>query len=212
MSQSVTIPPMPRFTSTLERRLWTWAALILLAIYTTLGSAGTIAAFLRARGLLNLALGVAILTLVVIISGWIRKRPGLAEVLIALGVLAAYLWIAFRIVAAPEERTHLIEYSLVAVLIFRALLERQRNGEHIPWPAVVAFGVTALLGWLDEGIQFLLPNRIFDWRDVLFNLLAAGMGVGAALALSWAHRWQGKRARQTEIVSQPPSDSPTTDS
>jgi VanZ family protein len=189
---------MPRFTSPLQRRLWTWATLILLAIYTTLGSAGTIAAFLRVRGLLNLALGAAILALVVVISyGWVRQRPGLAEVLIALGVLAAYLWTAFRIIAAREERTHLIEYSLVAVLIFRALQERRRNGKDIPRPAALAFGVTALLGWMDEGIQFLLPNRIYDWRDVLFNLLAPGW----LLVQCW--RFPGRTAGRKSVPAKP---------
>jgi len=34
--------------------------------------------------------------------------------------------------------------------------------------------------WLDEGIQWLLPGRVYDLRDVGFNALAAGAGLGAA--------------------------------
>ena len=49
---------------------------------------------------------------------------------------------------------------------------------------------TVLLGWLDEGIQWLLPNRVYDIRDVGFNALAAVMAVGASLALSRARQWE----------------------
>jgi len=31
----------------------------------------------------------------------------------------------------------------------------------------------AFLGWLDEGIQAILPNRVYDIRDMNFNDLAA---------------------------------------
>ena len=38
-------------------------------------------------------------------------------------------------------------------------------------------GLAGAVGLLDEGIQFFLPNRYEDLRDVGFNLLAAGMGL-----------------------------------
>ena len=43
-----------------------------------------------------------------------------------------------------------------------------------------------MIGALDEGIQLFLPARVFDPTDILFNALAAGMAVGASLALRWA--------------------------
>ena len=39
-------------------------------------------------------------------------------------------------------------------------------------------------GWLDEGIQALLPNRVDDIRDVGFNALAGLMAITARLAIS----------------------------
>ena len=82
-----------------------------------------------------------------------------------------------------EERTHLIEYGIVAALIHQALLERVRNGRRVPAPAALAAALTALLGLVDEGIQALLPSRIFDPRDVLFNALAGFMVIAASLAI-----------------------------
>ncbi len=48
----------------------------------------------------------------------------------------------------------------------------------------VALGVA-----LDECIQLLLPSRVFDLIDILFNILASVMAVAASLALSWARRY-----------------------
>ena len=46
----------------------------------------------------------------------------------------------------------------------------------------------SLIGVIDEGIQFFLPTRAFDMRDILFNVLGALMAVAASAALAWARR------------------------
>jgi len=82
-------------------------------------------------------------------------------------------------------RAHLlIEYGVVAALIYEALSERVRNGRHIPGPAAVAVVVTACLGLLDEGIQAMLPSRVFDVRDIFFNAFAGFMVIAARLAIA----------------------------
>ena len=76
-------------------------------------------------------------------------------------------------VGSWEERTHLFEYALVAALVHEALLERRDNGRRVPTPTLLALLISLLLGLLDESIQYLLPNRVFDPVDVAFNSLAA---------------------------------------
>ena len=39
-------------------------------------------------------------------------------------------------------------------------------------PVALTVAVTALLGTLDEGIQAMLPSRVFDVRDIFFNAFA----------------------------------------
>jgi hypothetical protein len=175
---------MSRFTSDRERRLWLWTLAVLVAIYATLGPARTLVDALRERNLLRVAFAVVVLlVIVIIVAQWVKKRPAWREIGVMLGVGLAY-WVAFLRIENPAERTHLIEYGIVAALIHQALLERVRNGRPVPWPAALTVGVTALLGLLDEGIQAVLPSRVFDWADVFFNALAGFMVIVARLALA----------------------------
>jgi VanZ family protein len=55
--------------------------------------------------------------------------------------------------------------------------------------------VTTVLGWLDEAFQWLVPDRVYDLRDVGFNALAGLVAVAATSALRWA-RPPGGRGRE----------------
>ena len=178
------------FSSNHERRLWAWALATVVAIYSTLGLAGALAERLRAEGLLvaSFVLGFA-LVLTAVAASALRRRPGRYELWAAVGVTAVYGMIIVRMGIAPEERTHLFEYMLVGALLHQALAERARNGRRVPAPAVLTVILTAAIGWIDEGIQAVLPNRVYDLRDVGFNALAGLMAVVAGLVLARARRW-----------------------
>ena len=179
---------MPQFTSDREQRLWAWALVVVIAIYATLGPAQVLVAGLRERNLLRFSFVLLVVLIgAVILWRWVKKPPGWLEIGVWIAAAAVYA-IAFIRVETPEERTHLIEYSLVAILIYQALIERRRNGRAVPLPAALAFGTTVLLGLLDEGIQGLVPNRVFDWIDVGFNTFAALIAIIGSLGLAWARR------------------------
>ena len=96
--------------------------------------------------------------------------------------------LVFLRMAIPEERSHLIEYGVVAVFIHEALTERASQGRRVPIPALLAVLATAVVGVLDESIQAILPNRVLDPLDIGFNALVGLMAVGASLALARARR------------------------
>ncbi len=180
---------MSAFTSDRERRLWFWALAVTVAIYSTLGLAGTLAEVLRERDLLGVAFGVGfLLVLAAIVGSALKRRPGRREIWVGLGVATVYGMVVVRMGIAPAERTHLFEYGLVAVLIHQALTERLQHGRRVPAPAALAIAATALLGWVDEGIQSILPNRVYDLRDVGVNALAGLMAIAATLILARAQR------------------------
>lgn len=175
-----------RFTSARERRLWIWTLVVVVAIYSTLGLARTVAGELRERELLDsLFAWGALLVLAATVTLALRIRPGGAEIGVAFGVAAVYLLVFVRM-ALPEERTHLIEYGVVAVFIHEALKERASHGRSIPAPALVALGAATLIGAIDEGIQLLVPSRVFDPVDIFVNFVSALMAIVASVMLAKA--------------------------
>lgn len=183
---------MAVFTSRRERRLWVLTGFVVATIYSTLGLARTLSDELRNRGLFDtfFVWGFVFLVVAVVVHALVN-RPGRAEIGVAIGIAGVYLMLMARL-GIPEERTHLFEYSLVAVLIHSALSERRAQGGQVPAPAAVAIVATAMVGWLDEGIQALLPNRFYDLRDVGFNALAGFMAVVATIVLRRARSWQAR--------------------
>ena len=53
------------------------------------------------------------------------------------------------------------------------------------------------MAWMDHAHstadQAILPNRVYDPIDILFNALAATMTVLASVILAWARRWDFKK-------------------
>ncbi len=166
---------------------------MLVAIYASLGVAGEVASSLRERELFVAAfMGGMLLTGLAVLTQWMKTRPGRLEIWALVGIAGAYIMAASRI-ASWEERTHLFEYSVIGLLVYQALLERKRNGglaANVPLSAIL---LTTLLGIVDELIQALLPNRVFDIRDIGFNALAGLMAVGASYLLLQVRKFLGNR-------------------
>lgn len=166
----------------MERRLW-WAALVYLgAIYLSLYPLQFAMDLLRRHNLLRVAIGATFLAaagaglLVGVRRGW-RARQWLVAGAGALVV--GYLALRLDVV---QERLHLVEYGALGLLFWAALARRdERLGRDAVVDGVRTVVLATLLvgaaGWLDEGIQGLLPNRVYDLRDVGLN---AGAGALAA--------------------------------
>lgn len=181
----------PFFSSARERRLWIWTLLLVLGIYATLGLASTLAEWLHNHGLITIAfLGCMILVLLTILTQGLKARPNGIEIGVGLGIAVVYFMVFLRL--AIPERSHLIEYSVVAVFIYEALTERAGQGRFVPVPALLAIVATSLVGAIDECIQLFLPSRVFDWTDMLFNFLASLMAVVAMVTLQWVRYRTGK--------------------
>ncbi len=184
----------PVFSSDRERRLWLCLLAVLMVIYSTMGLVRELALTLRENNLLGLtSTAVLLLAGVAIAVRWAKTRPGRYEIVTALGVTAVCLMAVAR--TTIPERTHLFEYGLVAILIYQALTERRRNGRPVPLPAVLAMVATALLGWLDEGFQTLLPGRFYDIDDVLVNAVSGAVAITSSLFLAWARRLDARIRR-----------------
>ncbi len=180
---------MARFSTSRERRLWLLAGAVVVAIYSTLSLATTLAAELTNSELLDniSALALLILFAVILLVGLKGQAPSAARVAIAVGIVAVYALVFLRM-ASPIERSHLFEYSLLAILVHEALIERSNAGRKVARPGLLAVGAVSSIGVFDELIQLTIPSRVFDPIDIGFNVFAATMGVTLSAAVAWAVR------------------------
>ena len=81
---------MVLFVSRRERRLWLWTLTVVVAIYSTLGLAGSLADVLDNRDLttVSFALGMLLIGVTVVTQG-LRTKPSGAEIGVALGVVVS---------------------------------------------------------------------------------------------------------------------------
>lgn len=94
------------------------------------------------------------------------------RVVLALACLVVYAS-QLLLVRYPEELSHPLEYTPLALLLELALPRKLS-----PWTrALAAMGLAALAAVLDETLQGWMPGRYFDSRDVWLDC------VGAALPL-----------------------------
>ena len=124
--------------------------------------------------------GIGILLILTTLRALIRKKT--AHTLLK-GFLFVPLAIAFLLcmdlVKRPVERVHFSEYGVLTFLLFRLLRHRDSSRRTYGWTLV---GV-CLIGFLDEALQGLLPNRVYDPRDLWFNGVAGILGLSAVILL-----------------------------
>jgi hypothetical protein len=119
-----------------------------------------------------------------------RARVGGSDVAWLTGVSVVVLFWTSRLMGAPEEAVHFLEYGGLGVLLYRAW------DNHVSdWTVFIAATLAgALVGTVDEIIQWLVPNRYFDFRDIFLNL--------GAVALAQVVVWR-MTTRPTAPVSRP---------
>jgi len=178
---------MTLFTSNREKRLWFWVIVVIVAIFSTLFLGQPLIELFSSQDL-RAIIFVLVMLLVgtTILIHAIKTKPSRIELTIWFGLLAVYTMFILRL--GMPERSHLMEYSVLAIFIHKAILERKSQGKQIPAPALIALVSTFLIGVLDECIQILLPNRYFDPEDIIFNGMAAVMAIGSSVVLNWVRK------------------------
>jgi len=156
------------------RGRWRWLLLCayIFLIYSTLGLVGQWSEFLSEHGLAQIITGaaVALFLFLTIVWGWQRASRKQRFERVGIGIL---LFTAALLVNFPEERIHLVEYGLLGLMLGWAFQGSSRWPDL--WPLAVALAWMA--GWGDELIQAVLPNRVYDIRDIVLNGLAGMAGL-----------------------------------
>ncbi len=141
------------------------------------------------RGELTAALGpggMMIFVLAIFLGGGIffiytsrLWRLPLTNILSTAIILLAGIGYSFSL-PIPEERIHLVQFGLLGLLACPSLKGSNLSGWIWLWkPLLFVF----LVGLSDEVLQWFLPDRVFDLRDILFNTLGGIWGILLYLAV-----------------------------
>ena len=154
---------------------WIWVTLCSLAIFMTIPLARAIQKFVSDRWgraffgyavLASVGIAFIILILVLIIKLKIDTPASYIWLILIAGLYVHFTLQRWR---GPEEAVHFLEYGLLGYFIFRAFRSS------FPDPGIYLAGILfgTLIGTIDEIIQWAVPQRYWDFRDVGFNALSS---------------------------------------
>jgi hypothetical protein len=150
----------------------------------------------------RLVIGGIVLAAVVLAVVWAlinikeRRRQRYGCLALAVGSGALYAWVTATGNANVDvvERFHLVEYGALTWLYYRAW---QWRGDltSLAFPALATFAV----GIFDETLQWLVPARVGELRDVLLNAVSIACGLVFSLGLeppTGVRWWPDRRGRR----------------
>ncbi len=93
----------------------------------------------------------------------------------------SYLPLVYFYCEFPAERLHMAEYSLLVLLAYWTLKVRMKTG----WiyVAILLYGLA--VGYLDEIVQGILPNRVYEFKDITINWASSFFAVALLAGFTW---------------------------
>ncbi len=148
----------------------TWFGLILITVpLVRYGTDYVNAVFGRAA----FSYGVSLLLIIAagVTLRYLIRRGGMTVTrFLSLGAITAF--VVFLTFGLPSDSTaeaiHFLEYGILSLLIYRAFAHRVHDVSI--YPAVILLGT--LFGTIEETVQWLVPGRVFDLRDIWLNFTA----------------------------------------
>ena len=88
-------------------------------------------------------------------------------------VLVALVFVryTYQLSQAPEEALHFLEYGILGLLLYRALSHRIRNYSIY----ICGILIGAIIGTIDEVIQWAVPRRFWGHGDIWLNVFAVAL-------------------------------------
>jgi hypothetical protein len=82
-----------------------------------------------------------------------------------------YAYFTLKLIKAPAEATHFLEYGLLGFFLFRALTNHIKD-KSIYFTATL---FALIIGTFDETFQWITPGRFWSFHDVGLNTLSGGL-------------------------------------
>jgi len=178
---------------------WLWVALCILSIYLMVPIARLVRNFVEERWNVSFfGYSVLFIVCVAFLASlyflWFRFKIRALSNYLWLAVIAfVYVYFTLKLWKRPEEAIHFLEYGLLGILLFRSL--RHHIDDKSIYMAALLIG--GLVGIFDEVLQWMIPRRIWDMRDVGLNALSC--------CLCQVAIWKGIRVKLPSFHVRPKS-------
>ena len=172
-----------------KNRIWILIIFYVIFIYVSLPFFPAFITTLRvfiSKELLNLISLALTILFFLILAVWIyKKKYNSRQFLLIISplVLLTYLSLSLDVWV---ERIHFVEYAFLGLLISRAV--NVTNLQSIIFTGCLV----TLIGAVDEIIQWFLPNRVGDLRDVFMNFVGGLSGLWLGRFLFWEQQLMKK--------------------
>ena len=165
-----------------KKRLWVFISIYILFIFVSLpffpAFINVLSRFIS-KEFLNLLSLLLSVSFYLMLSVWIyNKKYKLNQFLLIISPLLLLTYLSLSL-DVWVERIHFIEYAVLGLLISRAVNVRTLYG------IISRCGLIILIGVVDEIIQWFLPNRVGDMRDVFMNSVGGLSGLWLGRFLFW---------------------------
>lgn len=116
---------------------------------------------------------------------WKQRPKNFTAYTWLLAVVAGYSYMIALHCQYPVERAHVVQYSLLAWLVFRAVRVDLGRGASL----VAAFAGVFIVGTGDEFLQQIIPQRSSSLEDMVTNWSAGTLGLIGMVALQGESLW-----------------------
>ncbi|MBI5892260.1 MAG: VanZ family protein [Deltaproteobacteria bacterium] len=159
-----------------SKRLWIFIGIYIALIYISLPVVRYFLNFLYSsigKDALDILLGV--ISAAGILSFFYYERIWNLEWkrITAFVFLLIFFTVTMQLIKVPEEKVHILEYGFLGILVYKGYKFSNR-------PLLRSVIFVGAIGIGDEFIQWLLPNRVGEIKDVGLNLLGGIFGVLAS--------------------------------
>ena len=134
-----------------------------------------------------IGLGILALGIRLLLSAKNKKKAIIFLVSVSMILFCGF--ILYRFLFNPYEMTHFPEYGVLGILVMRALWPnkyrysgKQKKVSIIQNSYFYGGLITGLIGTAEEIYQHFLPNRFFNWYDIVLNVVGGILG----LLIFWA--------------------------
>jgi len=172
----------------MKKSIWIIIAIYIFLIYSTLSVTPLIWNFLYTfleQKFLNIVVNIIFIIITFFILYFLIKKKKFYFLIkkkkskICFFFLLIFLFLILLLITRiekPAERIHFLEYGILGALIFKATGEKVKQN-------IFAIILLFIIAVIDELIQYMLPNRVGDIKDIVMNI--TGGIIGLCLEKFW---------------------------